>query len=101
MCRNIKRDWQQQGNTGLRLCKIVRLYPGAPGNPVERKSNLSKKKEKDKFLFSSGSPRGRSAWALGKKGNQRGSEVRLDCPRISGLVLFPPPIFINPEKDKS
>jgi hypothetical protein len=62
---------------------------------------LEKKKKKDKFLFSSGSPRGRSAWALGKKGNQRGSEVRLDCPRISGLVLFPPPIFINPEKDKS
>jgi hypothetical protein len=52
MCRNIKRDWQQQGNTGLRLCKIVRLYPGAPGNPVERKSNLSKKKRKKTNFYS-------------------------------------------------
>jgi hypothetical protein len=68
MCRNIKRDWQQQGNTGLRLCKIVRLYPGAPGDPVERKSNLSKKKEKRQIFILFRIATGSISLGTGQKG---------------------------------
>jgi hypothetical protein len=72
MCRNIKRDWQQQGNTGLRLCKIVRLYPGAPGDPVERKSNLSKKKEKRQIFILFRIATGSISLGTGQKGQSTG-----------------------------